>query len=135
MIDREHELPLTQQCRMLELSRSSQYYRPVPVADADMKLMRAIDEIHLRLPFYGSRRIQDALNKQGYEIGRCHVRTLMRKMGIVTLYRKPNLSKANRAHKVYPYLLRDLKIERSNQVWATDITYSTPSQRSPPAWG
>ena len=100
MIDREHELPLTQQCRMLELSRSSQYYQPVPVSDRDLVLMRAMDEIHLKRPFFGSRRIRDELNDQGHEVGRDHVRTLMRKMGIEALYRKPNLSKAKigRAH-------------------------------------
>lgn len=123
MIDREHDLPLTQQCRILGLARSSQYYQPVPVSDGDLELMRAIDEIHLKRPFFGSRRIRDQLNDQGYDIGRDHVRTLMRKMGIEALYRKPNLSRANQAHKIYPYLLRELKIERANQVWATDITY------------
>ena len=85
--------------------------------------MRAIDEVHLKHPFYGSRRIRDALNDEGHDVGRDHVRTLMRKMGIEALYRKPNLSKANPAHKVYPYLLRELEITRANQVWATDITY------------
>lgn len=123
MIDREIPLPLTRRCRLLELSRSSQYCRPVPVSDRDLELMRAIDEIHLTHPFYGSRRIRDALNDKGFDVGRDHVRTLMRKMGIEALYRKPNLSRANQAHKVYPYLLRDLRIERANQVWASDITY------------
>lgn len=123
MIIRDHELPITQQCQLLELSRSSLYYQPVPVSDDDLALMRAIDEIHLKRPFYGSRRIRGALNDLGYDIGRDHVRTLMRKMGIEALYRKPNLSRANQAHKIYPYLLRDLKIDRANQVWATDITY------------
>ena len=123
MIDRGHDLPLAQQCRILELSRASQYYQPVPVSERDLELMRAIDEIHLKHPFYGSRRIRDALNDAGHDVGRDHVRTLMRKMGIEALYRKPNLSKANPAHKVYPYLLRELEITRANQVWATDITY------------
>ena len=123
MIIREHDLPLTRQCRLLELSRSSQYYQPVPASDLDLELMRAMDEIHLKRPFFGSRRIRDALNDQGYDVGRDHVRTLMRKMGIEALYRKPNLSRANQAHKVYPYLLRNLEITRANQVWATDITY------------
>lgn len=123
MIDRGHDLPLAQQCRILQLSRSSQYYQPVPVSERDLGLMRAIDEIHLKHPFYGSRRIRDALNDAGHDVGRDHVRTLMRKMGIEALYRKPNLSKANSAHKVYPYLLRELEITQANQVWATDITY------------
>ena len=123
MIDRGHDLPLAQQCRILELSRSSQYYQSVPVSERDLGLMRAIDDIHLKHPFYGSRRIRDALNDAGHDVGRDHVRTLMRKMGIEALYRKPNLSKANSAHKVYPYLLRELEITQANQVWATDITY------------
>lgn len=123
MIDRGHDLPLAQQCRILELSRSSQYYQPVAVSERDLERMRAIDEIHLKHPFYGSRRIRDALNDAGDDLGRDHVRTLMRRMGIEALYRKPNLSKANPARKVYPYLLRELEITRANQVWATDITY------------
>lgn len=123
MFIREHELPLTQQCKILNLSRSIQYYRPVPVSQEDLGLMRAIDEIHLKRPFFGSWRIRDDLDDLGYEVGRDHVRTLMRKMGIEALYRKPNLSKAKAAHKVYPYLLRHLQIEQSNQVWASDIAY------------
>ena len=123
MLTREHALPLTRQCKILNLSRSSQYYRPVAVSQEDLGLMRAIDEIHLKRPFFGSWRIRDDLDDLGYEVGRDHVRTLMRKMGIEALYRKPNLSKAKAAHKVYPYLLRDLQIEQSNQVWASDIAY------------
>lgn len=123
MFIREHELPLTQQCKILNLSRSIQYYRPVPVSQEDLGLMRAIDEIHLKRPFFGSWRIRNDLDDLGYEVGRDHVRTLMRKMGIEALYRKPNLSKAKAAHKVYPYLLRHLQIEQSNQVWASDIAY------------
>lgn len=123
MLTREHALPLTRQCKILNLSRSSQYYRPVAVSQEDLGLMRAIDEIHLKRPFFGSWRIRDDLDDLGYEVGRDHVRTLMRKMGIEALYRKPNLSKAKAAHKVYPYLLRHLQIEQSNQVWASDIAY------------
>ena len=123
MINPEHELPLTRQSEILRLSRSSLYYKAVLESDRDMELMRHIDEIHLKYPFYGSRRIRDELCGMGYEVGRGHVRTLMKKMGIEALYRKPRLSKPNSDHKVYPYLLRGLEISRANQVWAADITY------------
>ncbi len=123
MIDRQHELPLTRQSRMLGLSRSSLYYKAVAVSVCDMELMRHIDEIHLKYPFYGSRRIRDELQDLGYKVGREHVITLMKKMGIEALYRKPRLSKPHPDHKVYPYLLRGLEITRANQVWAADITY------------
>ena len=123
MIDREHPLPLTRQSRILELSRSSLYYLSVPVSDRDLELMRRIDEIHLKHPFMGSRSIRDQLQDMGHKVGRQHVSTLMKKMGIAAMYRKPRLSKPHPDHKVYPYLLRDLKINRANQVWAADITY------------
>ncbi len=123
MIDREHPLPLTRQSRILELSRSSLYYEAVRISDRDLKLMRLIDEIHLKHPFMGSRNIRDQLQDMGHKVGRQHVSTLMRKMGITAMYRKPRLSKPHPDHKVYPYLLRGLKISRANQVWAADITY------------
>jgi len=123
MIDREHKLPLTRQSQILELSRSSLYYETVPVSAHDLELMRLIDEIHLKHPFMGSRSIRDQLQTMGHQVGRQHVRTLMRKMGIAALYKKPNLSKPHPQHKVYPYLLRGMDITRANQVWATDITY------------
>jgi putative transposase len=123
MIDREHELPLTRQSEILELSRSSLYYRAVPVNPRDLEIMKHIDEIHLKYPFMGSRSIRDELRDRGFEIGRDHVRTLMRKMGIEAIYRKPRLSKPHPGHKVYPYLLRGLEISRANHVWAADITY------------
>lgn len=123
MIDRKHPLPLMHQSRILELSRSSLYYQAAPVSANDLELMRAIDEIHLNYPFYGSRNIRDELRSQGYLVGRGHVRTLMKKMGIEALYRKPRLSQPHPGHKVYPYLLKGLKITRANQVWAADITY------------
>ena len=85
--------------------------------------MRCIDELHMQYPFAGSRMMRDLLNRQGHHIGRRHTRTLMKKMGINALYRKPNLSQANQAHRKYPYLLKGLAIQRSNQVWCTDITY------------
>ena len=123
MIDRHHPLPLTRQSEILELSRSSLYYKAVPVSDRDLEVMRTIDEIHLKYPFWGSRSIRDELRGRGYEVGRGHISTLMKKMGIAALYRKPNLSKPHPQHKVYPYLLRGLEITRANHVWASDITY------------
>jgi putative transposase len=123
MIDRDHELSLTRQTELLELSRASLYYRPVPVSAADLALMRRIDELHLELPFAGSRLLRDLLIGEGCVIGRKHVRTLMRKMGITAIYRRANTSRRHPAHPVYPYLLRHLAIDRPNQVWATDITY------------
>ena len=123
MIDREHSLPLTRQSEILELSRSSLYYQAVSVSDRDLELMRLIDEIHLQHPFMGSRSIRDELREKGYEVGREHVRTLMKKMGIGALYPKPNLSKPHPQHKVYPYLLRGVEITRANHAWAADITY------------
>jgi putative transposase len=123
MIEWEHALPLSQQSKILELSRSSLYYRAVPVNARDLEIMKLIDEIHLKYPFYGSRSIRDELRDQGYKIGRGHVSTLMKKMGIEALYRKPRLSKPHPGHKVYPYLLRGMAITRGNQVWAADITY------------
>jgi putative transposase len=123
MINRKHPLPLMHQSRILELSRSSLYYKAAPVSANDLELMRAIDEIHLNYPFYGSRNIRDELRSQGYLVGREHVRTMMNKIGIEALYRKPRLSQPHPGHKVYPYLLKGLKITRANQVWAADITY------------
>lgn len=123
MIDREHMLPLTRQSQILKLSRSSLYYEAVPFSAEDLELMRLIDEIHLKHPHMGSRSIRDQLQERGYRIGRDHVSTLMKKMGIAALYQKPKLSKPHPDHKIYPYLLRGLEISRANQVWATDITY------------
>ena len=123
MIDRTHELSLTRQARILKLSRSGLYYHPRPVSGADLTIMRRIDELHLDHPSSGSRMLRDLLNAEGVTIGRQHVRTLMKRMGIEALYRRPNTSKPAPGHKIYPYLLRDLKIDRPNQVWATDITY------------
>jgi putative transposase len=123
MIDRQHALPLTRQSELLEFSRSSLYYRAVPVSARDLALMRYIDEIHLKYPFWGSRNIRDELCARGHKVGRGHVSTLMKKMGISALYRKPNLSKPHPQHKIYPYLLRGKEITRANHVWATDITY------------
>ncbi len=123
MIDREHTLSVTRQAEALGISRGSVYYLPRPVSDADLKLMRRIDELHLEYPFAGARMLRDLLRAEGYKAGRKHIGTLMAKMGIEALYRQPNTSRAHPAHPVYPYLLRGLSIERSNQVWTLDITY------------
>ena len=123
MIDRTHELPVVRQCQILRLARSSVYYTPQPTSPEDLALMRRLDELHLEHPFAGSRMLRDMLRLEGHPIGRKHVGTLMKTMGIEALYRKPNTSKRQAAHPIHPYLLRNLKIERPNQVWATDITY------------
>jgi putative transposase len=123
MIDPAHALPIVRQAQLLELSRSSVYYRPQPTSDADLVLMRRIDELHLEHPFAGSRMLRDLLNREGFEVGRKHVTTRMRKMGIEALYRKPRTSGRDREHPVFPYLLRGMTIARPNQVWAMDTTY------------
>jgi putative transposase len=135
MIDRTHPLPVRRQCQLLKLARSTAYYQPTPVSEPALALMRRIDALHLAHPFAGARMLRDLLRQEGHAIGRRHVATLMRRMGIEALYRKPSLSRRHPAHQVYPYLLRDLKISRPNHVWAADITYSTPRQRSPPVRG
>jgi putative transposase len=109
-------LPITKQCHILELSRASVYYMPAPVSDKDRELMRLIDEIHLEEPYLGSRGIKSVLKMRGQKVGRIHVRTLMRKMGIEALYKKPRLSTPHPEHKVYPYLLRGLDIRQANAV-------------------
>jgi putative transposase len=123
MIDPSHDLPVCRQAELLEISRSNVYYLPQPVGEADLVLMRRIDELHLNFPFAGARMLRDMLKLEGFEVGRKHVRTLMGKMGIAALYRKPKTSTAHRAHPIYPYLLKNLTIERPNQAWATDLTY------------
>ena len=123
MIDRTHALALAQQAAVLNISRGSIYYAPGPMSVADLALMRTIDELHLQFPFAGSRMLRDLLAAEGSTVGRRHVTTLMRKMGIEAVYRRPNTSKPAPDHKIYPYLLRGLTIDRPNQVWATDITY------------
>jgi putative transposase len=123
MIDRSHDLPLSEQAKVLKLSRSSLYYRPRPMAPADLAIMRRLDELHLNYPFAGSRMLRDLLTGEGIAIGRDRVTTMMRRMGIEAIYRRPNTSKPEPGHKIYRYLLRNLAIERPNQVWAMDITY------------
>src|SRR6202048_4098715 len=123
MIDKKHDLPITRQAKALKLSRGSVYSLPRPVPAADLAIMRRMDELHLEFPFAGSRMLRDLLNAEGFETGRRHVVTLMKRMAIEAIYRKPNTSKPTPGHKIYPYLLRKLQIDRPNQVWATDITY------------
>ncbi|WP_371824194.1 IS3 family transposase [Methylosinus sp. KRF6] len=123
MIDGAHELPIVRQAKALGVARSSVYYKPRPASDEDLKLMRRLDELHLEYPFAGARMLRDLLNREGVSVGRRHVATLMKRMGIEAIYRRPNTSKPAPGHKIYPYLLRDVKIERPNQVWATDISY------------
>jgi putative transposase len=123
MIDRSHDLPLARQAAALGISRGSIYYQPQPVSAADLIVMRRMDELHLDFPFAGSRMLRDLLVAEGFTIGRRHVSTLMKRMGLEALYRKPNNSKPAPGHKIYPYLLRELPVTRPNQVWAMDITY------------
>jgi putative transposase len=123
MIDPSHELPITRQGELLELSRSTVYYLPRPTPDGDLVLMRRIDELHLNFPFAGARMLRDMLKLEGFRIGRRHVRTLMDKMDIAAIYRKRKTSAPHPEHKIYPYLLKSLTIDRPNQVWATDLTY------------
>ncbi len=123
MIDPDHDLSISRQAKILEISRSSVYYRPRPPSPRDLELMAAIDRLHLEAPFAGSRMMKKLLMAEGFKVGRRHVRTLMRKMGIEALYRKKNTSRRHPGHKVFPYLLRGRTITAANEVWALDITY------------
>ncbi len=123
MISQEHPLPVTRQCQLLALPRSSVYYAPRPVRATDLALMREIDELHLECPFAGSRMLRDLLRLRGVRIGRKRVATLMRRMGMEALYRHPRTTQPHPGHRVFPYLLRDREITLPNQVWAMDLTY------------
>jgi len=123
MIDKSHALSVTRQSELLDLSRSNVYYLPQAVPQTDLALMRRMDELHLAYPFAGARMLRDMLGLEGIAVGRRHVGTLMAKMGIEAIYRKRNTSKPHPEHRIYPYLLRDMVIDRPNQVWATDLTY------------
>ena len=123
MIEREYELPIVQQCELIGLAPSTLYYKSEPVKEDELKLMLRIDQLHLEMPFAGARMLRDKLREEGFRIGRKHVATLMRRMGLEALYRKPNLSKKHPKHMIYPYLLRGLSIERANHVWCADISY------------
>jgi putative transposase len=123
MIDRAHDLPITKQAEALNISRGSVYYLPRPVPEADLAIMRRLDRLHLEFPFAGSRMLRGLLVAEGCRIGRRHVKTLMKRMGIEALCRRPRTTKPEPGHKIYPYLLRGMEITRPNQVWAMDITY------------
>jgi putative transposase len=123
MIDRTHPLPITCQAEALGMARSTVYALPTPVSDRDLDLMKRVDRLHLEMPYAGSRMLRDLLNQDGIQVGRKHVATLMKRMGIEALYRKPKTTKKHPQHRVYPYLLRGLVIDRPNQVFAMDITY------------
>jgi len=123
MIDRGAAVTVKRQAELLELSRSNVYYQPRPVSERDLLLMRRIDELHLEAPYYGARKLAVQLRREGHSIGRKHVRTLMRRMGIEALYRKPRTSIPAREAAIYPYLLENRSIERPDEAWASDITY------------
>ena len=118
MIDRGHDLPISKQAEVLRISRGSVYYLPRPVPEADLAIMRRLDRLHLEFPFAGSRMLRGLLVAVGFKIGRRHVKTLMQRMGIEALYRRPRTTKPEPGHKIYPYLLRDMAVTRPNQVWA-----------------
>ena len=123
MITRDHPLPVTRQCKLLALARSSVYYTPQPVSAATLAVMRQVDALHLEYPFAGSRMLRDLLRLRGVMVGRKHVATLMRRMGLEALYRHPRTTQPHPGHRVFPYLLRDMAITAPNQVWAMDLTY------------
>jgi putative transposase len=116
-------LSIRHQCDLLSLNRSWFYYRPVKVSDWEQQLMNRVDEIFTAWPFYGSRKIAETLNQEGWQVGRGRVRRLMKLLGLEAIYPKPRLSERHPEHKIYPYLLRGVLIERVDQVWSTDITY------------
>jgi putative transposase len=123
MIDRGHQLPLRRQAAVLGISRGTLYYSACPVPPAELAIMRRIDELHLDYPFAGSRMLRDLLRGEGIAVGRDQVTTMMRRMAIEAVYRRPHTSKPADGHKVFPYLLRGMAVERPNQAWAMDITY------------
>src|ERR1700710_610671 len=122
MIDREHDLPITKQAKVLHISRGSVYHLPRPVSATDLTVMRRLDRLHLEFPFAGSRMLRGLLAAEGCQRGRRHIKTLMKRMGIEGLYRRSRTTKPEPGHKIYPYLLRGLAVTRPNQVWAMDIT-------------
>ncbi len=123
MIMREHDLPTTKQAKALRISRGSVYYLPRPVSATDLEIMRRLDRLHLEFPFAGARMLRGLLAAEGCKIGRRHVKTLMKRMGMEALYRRPRTTQPEPGHKIHPYLLRGMEIVRPNQVWAMDITY------------
>ena len=123
MIDKQEKLPMTRQCELADLPRSSAYYKPVGISAYTLELMRLIDKIYTEFPYFGSRQVKRMLRTLGHEVGRRRVRRLMRLMGLEALCPKPNLSKPAPGHKIYPYLMKGLNINRPNQAWCSDITY------------
>ena len=123
MIDRNHPLSIVKQAEAVGISRAAVYYVPRPISAADLLLMRRIDELHLQHPFMGARQLKRELLKEGIDVGRCHIRTLMQRLDIEAQCPQPGTSKAAPGHKIYPYLLRCIAIPRANQVWALDTTY------------
>ncbi|MBA4142990.1 MAG: IS3 family transposase [Nitrosospira sp.] len=122
MIIRDHKLPVARQCQILGLARSTAYYQRRSVSAAGLARMRRIDELHLEHPFMGARMLRDQLNREGFDIGRRQAGTMMKRMGMEAIYRKPGTSNKHPGHEIYPYLLRNLTIDRANQVWALDTT-------------
>ena len=135
MIDRKHKLPVTRQCKLLALSRSTAYYTPAGESEENLAVMRAIDELYIERPTRGSRTMKDALGDKGIHVGRERIRRLMRLMGLVAIYPKKRTSIPGKGHKIYPYLLRKLKVSRSRQVYAADISYSAPRPWEPSEYG
>ncbi len=123
MIDPKHEVSITRQAELLGISRAAVYYVPRPICEEDLALQRRIDELHLECPFAGARTLRDLLKQEGIEAGRKHIGTLMARMGIEALVRRKSTSRRAPGHEIYPYLLRNVAIERANHVWALDITY------------
>jgi putative transposase len=123
MIDRDHALSVTKQAEAVGIARSTVYYPPRPVSPEDLALMKQIDLLHMEFPFAGARMLRLLLAAKGSKVGRRHVKTLMRRMGLEALYRRPRTTKPEPGHKIFPYLLRGMEITRPNQVWAMDITY------------
>ena len=124
MIDRDHQqLSLVRQCILLDVSRASVYYRPVPTRAEDLELMALMDRQYLKTPFYGSRKMKAWLLQQGYLVSRKRVRRLMRLMGLEAIYQRPNTSEPAPGHRIFPYLLKGVEVNRVDQVWAADITY------------
>jgi putative transposase len=134
MIDRDHELPLTHQAQQLEISRGSIYYLPRPVSSADLAIMRRIDELHLLYPFAGSRMLRDLLRQEDVSIGRRHVATLMKRMGLEAIYRRPNTSKPAAGHKIYPYLLHKLAVTRPIPKFGRPISRTCPWRAVSSIW-
>lgn len=123
MVEPGHEISFSKQCELMGLNRSTAYYRPLPLKAEDLEFMRLIDMQYLKTPFYGSRSMTKHLRREGYKVNRKRIQRLMRLMGLEAVYPKPKTSCPYKGHKIYPYLLRNMSIERSNQVWAADITY------------